>query len=267
MSTHSQPTDSWQSGYAYEQYMGRWSQLIAYEFLHWLPIAEGMEWLDAGCGTGVLSRAILDTKQPKAILAIDSSPHFIAFAQETNKDPRLHVAVALAQSLPAELNHFDAVVSGLVLNFVPQPEQAVAEMKRVAKPGGVVAAYLWDYADGMQMLRFFWDAAVTLDKNAAQLHEGTRFPLCQKGKLETLFLDSGLQDVRFRSIEIATVFNTFEDYWRPFLSGVGPAPSYMMTLNESQRIALKERLRATLPEAAGGTISLVARAWAVQGTA
>ena len=117
------------------------------------------------------------------------------------------------------------------------------------------------------MLRFFWDAAVHLDGNAARLDEGVRFPLCQKGKLEKLFHEGGLREVKFRAIEVTTIFGDFEDYWRPFLSGVGPAPSYVMTLKESQRSALKERLRIALPAAADGTISLIARAWAVQGTA
>lgn len=262
-----QPADSWQGGYAYEQFMGRWSKPVAQEFLHWLPVPENMAWLDVGCGTGVLSQTVLHVKQPKSVLAIDSSPQFIAFAQEANQDPRLHFEVALAQSLPAESHHFDAAVSGLVLNFIPQPEQALAEMKRVTKPGGMVAVYLWDYAEGMQMLRHFWDAAVQLDENAAKLDEGPRFPLCQKGNLVKLFLESGLQAVSFRSIEIPTVFANFEDYWRPFLSGVGPAPGYVMTLSESQRSGLKERLRVMLPVAADGTISLSARAWAAQGTA
>jgi SAM-dependent methyltransferase len=260
-----QPADSWQSGYAYEQYMGRWSQLIAQEFLDWLPVAEGKNWLEAGCGTAVLSQTILHNKRPNAIFAIDASPSFIAFAQKTNKDPRLHFSVALAQSLPAVSHHFDATVSGLVLNFVPQPEQAVAEMKRVTKPGGIVAAYLWDYAEGMQILRYFWDAAVHLDPNAASLDEGIRFPLCQQGKLAELFRDTGLRDVQSRPIEVTTLFASFEDYWRPFLSGVGPAPSYVMRLNESQRSALKEQLQTTLPAAADGSIPLIARAWTVQG--
>jgi ubiquinone/menaquinone biosynthesis C-methylase UbiE len=263
----SQPIDSWQSGHAYQQFMGRWSHRLAQEFLQWLPVSSHKDWLDIGCGTAVLSSVILNTKQPREILAIDSSSEFIAFAQETNKDPRFHFGVGLAQVLPVASSRFDAVVCGLVLNFVPQPEQAVAEMRRVTKRGGVVAAYLWDYAEGMQMLRFFWDAAVTLEKGAAKLDEGNRFSLCQEGEMEKMFVDSGLRQVKWRAIEIATIFTSFEDYWRPFLGGVGPAPSYVMSLLESQRMALKEQLLVRLPIAADGTISLVARAWAVQGIA
>lgn len=260
------PADSWQSGQTYEQFMGRWSRSIAQEFLRWLPVADNKTWLDVGCGTGVLSNSILSTRQPQEILAIDSSPEFIAFAREVNQDPRCQFEVALAQSLPLESGRFDATVSGLLLNFVPQPEQAVAEMQRVTKPGGVVAAYVWDYADGMQMLRLFWNTAVTLDKNAASLDEGTRFPLCQQGELEKLFQHSGLRDVQFRAIEKPMLFANFEDYWRPFLGGVGPAPTYVKNLNESQRTALKEQLQATLPISEEGTISLSSRVWAVQGT-
>lgn len=259
------PEDSWQSGHPYERFMGRWSRLIAQEFLEWLPVPKDRDWLDVGCGTGTLSSLIWRTRQPKGILAIDSSPEFIAFAREYNSDHRFQFEIGLAQSLPIESNRFDAVVSGLVLNFVPQPEHALTEMRRVTKSGGVVAAYVWDYSDGMQMLRFFWDAAVALDRDAARLDEGIRFPLCQEGNLKKLFLDSGLREVRFKSLEVRTVFSSFEDYWLPFLGGVGPAPSYVMNLDEIQRIELRERLRESLPESEDGTIPLLGRAWAVQG--
>jgi len=257
--------DSWFAGNPYERFMGRWSKLIAREFLRWLPVPENKGWLDIGCGTGALSSLVLATKHPKEILAIDSSPEFITFGRKINKDPRLRFEVALAQSLPVETNYFDAVISGLALNFVPDPEQAVTEMVRVTKPGGIVAAYVWDYAEGMQMLRKFWDGVIALDKNAVELDEAVRFPLCREAKLKQLFLDCGLREVKLRSIEVATNFSGFEDYWQPFLSGVGPAPSYVMSLDDSKRVALKEKLRQSLPTSENGNIPLVARAWAIQG--
>jgi SAM-dependent methyltransferase len=259
--------DSWQSGNPYEQFMGRWSKLIAQEFLQWLPVPGNKGWLDVGCGTGALSSLVLSTKQPKEILAIDSSPEFTAFGRKMIKDPRLQFEIALAQSLPAEANYFDAVISGLTLNFIPQPEQAMAEMVRVTKPSGIVAAYVWDYAEGMQMLRLFWDAVVDLDDSALELDEGVRFPLCQETKLKKLFMDSGLREVKLKSIEVPTIFSNFEDYWQPFLSGIGPAPSYVMNLDDAQRVALKERLQLRLPKSENDNIWLVARALAIQGTA
>lgn len=270
-----QSLDSWQSGNPYERYMGRWSKLVAQEFLGWLAVSDaqqwlgqrwlGQRWLDVGCGTGALSRSILHAKEPQEILAIDSSPEFIAFAQQTNEDPRLRFQIASADSLPAESNTFDAVVSGLVLNFVPRPKAVLAEMMRVTKPGGVVAVYIWDYAEGMQMLRYFWDAAIELDANAMELDEGLRFPLCHETELKQLFLDSGLQDVTVRSIEVATIFPDFEDYWQPFLGGIGPAPGYALNLTATQQTALQQRLQSSLPQSEDGTISLLARAWAAQG--
>lgn len=261
-----QPTDSWEGADAYERFMGRWSRLVAEHFLRWLPVAHDKRWLDVGCGTGILSRSILHAKEPEEILAVDASPTFVAFGRETNQDPRLRFEVALAQSLPVESNTFDVSVSGLVLNFVPQPQQAMAEMRRATKPGGVLAAYIWDYAEGMEMLRYFWDAAIVLDGDAADLDQGTRFPLCHEVELRQLFLDSGLRDVAVRAIEVTTDFSNFDDYWKPFLGGVGVAPGYVAKLNDPQRLTLQQRLQSTLPQSEDGTISLLARAWAAQGT-
>jgi hypothetical protein len=136
---------------------------------------------------------------------------------------------------------------------------------RATKLGGLLAAYVWDYAGGMQMLRYFWDAAIALDANAAHLDQGTRSPLARESGLRQLFLDSGLHDVTVRAIEVTRVFSDFDDYWQPFLGGVGAAPSYVAKLNEPQRLALRQRLQATLPQSEDGTITLTARAWAVQG--
>jgi SAM-dependent methyltransferase len=159
------------------------------------------------------------------------------------------------------------VVSGLVLNFVPDPVQAVQEMTRVTRPRGRVAAYVWDYAGRMELMRWFWDAAAALDPAAVELDEGRRFGLCQPEPLARLFQDAGLVEVGVRPIQVPTRFRGFDDYWMPFLGGQGPAPGYAMALDETQRAALREELRARLPVAADGSISLVARAWAVGGTA
>ena len=261
-----EPHDPWDSGDPYELFMGRWSKLIAHKFLAWLDIPEDRYWLDVGCGTGALSKAILTSCQPKGILGIDSSSEFINHNQQTNSDSRLHFDIGMAQSIPANSSQFDVAVSGLVLNFVSEPEKAVGEMLRVTRPGGVISVYVWDYADGMQMLRTFWDAAIALDAGASKLDEAVRFPLCQPDALEKLFLDSRLHKVTLKPVEVQTVFSSFEDYWQPFLGGVGPAPGYIKDLNDSQRSALKERLRSSLPISKDGSISLLARAWAIRGS-
>lgn len=259
-------TTIWSSGAAYEAYMGRWSRLIAREFVAWLAVPPGQRWLDAGCGTGALTQAILSAAEPSAVMGIDPSEGYIASARASTPDARADFAAGDAQALPAESGAFDAAVSGLALNFVPDPTHAVAEMARVACPGGMVAVYVWDYAGQMQLMRHFWDAAVALDPPAHALDPARRFPLCHPEPLARLFADAGLRDVLTRAIEVPTVFRDFDDYWLPFLGGQGTAPSYLASLGDERRAALRERVRASLPVAADGSIALVARAWAVRGS-
>ena len=261
----SKPKDNWASGDKYEPYIGRWSRLVAHEFLNWLAIPAGSQWLDVGCGTGALSQTILRFAEPAKIMGIDRSAGFVAFAKEHMQDSRVQFEVGDAEELKADSGTFDAAVSGLVLNFIPQPERAVAEMTRVTRSGGVVAVYVWDYADRMQMIRHFFDAAAALDPNAVELDEGRRFPICHPDALSQLFESAGLHNVEVRPIEVPTVFRDFDDYWSPFLGGQGPAPGYAMSLSDERRLALRERIRAELPMAADGSIPLVARAWAVRG--
>ena len=259
------PRDAWDVGEAYEPYVGRWSRLVAREFLAWLAVPPGRRWLDVGCGTGALSGTILEMAEPAAVFGIDPSPGFVAYARGRLMDPRVAFEVGNARALPVADGAVDAVVSGLVLNFVPEPERALSEMSRVARPGGVVAAYVWDYAEGMQMMRHFWDAAGELDPGARELDEGRRFPLCKPEPLADLFRRAGLSEVEARAIDVPTVFRDFDDYWSPFLGGQAPAPGYAMSLGEERRAALRERIRDGLPTNPRGEHHLVARAWAVRG--
>lgn len=259
------PRDSWASGSAYELYVGRWSRQVAPEFISWLAIPAGASWLDIGCGTGALSQAILTLAAPSAVKGVDRSDEFIAFDRANFSDPRVSFEVADAQSLPGDAETYDAVASALVLNFIPDSEKALVEMARVARPAGVVAAYVWDYAGLLQFMRHFWNAAAALEPKAFDLDEGRRFPLCKPAPLNQVFKAAGLRNVEVRAIDIHTDFTDFDDYWQPFLGGVGPAPSYAMSLNEAQRASLRERLRASLPFAPDGSIPLVARVWAVRG--
>lgn len=259
-------TDVFEIGDAYEPYVGRWSRDVAREFLPWLNVAPGGRWLDVGCGTGVLSGVILEVASPAEIVGIDRSAGFIAYARTRVRDSRAHFEVGDASALNVPAGAFDAVVAGLVLNFVPVPATAVAEMVKAVRPDGVVGVYVWDYADGMEMMRSFWDAAVALDQSAAQMDEGRRFTsVCDPGALAALFRDAGLRNVEARAVDTPTVFQDFNDYWTPFLGGQGTAPGYVATLSEDQRSALRDRLTATLPFAADGSIPLTARSWAVRG--
>jgi SAM-dependent methyltransferase len=259
------PKDVWASGALYEPYIGRWSRLVARDFLAWLAMPPGARWLDVGCGTGALSASILAHAAPREVMGIDPSAGYVAYAQGHVQDPRMHFEVTDARALPYEAGSFDAVVSGLVLNFVPNAGQAMAEMARVARAGGTVAAYVWDYAGRMDLMRHFWDAAVALDPAAFALDEGRRFPLCQPGPLAALYSNAGLSDVVVRAIDGPTVFRDFDDYWSPFLGGQAPAPGYAMSLDEERRARLRERIRAGLPFRADGSIHLIARAWAARG--
>jgi SAM-dependent methyltransferase len=257
--------DTWASGAAYEPYVGRWSQLVAREFLNRLNAPPQSHWLDVGCGTGALSQTILHSASPGRVTGIDRSIGFVDFARAQIRDERARFEVGDAQMLPVKNEVYDAVVSGLVLNFIPEPHKAVVEMARAVKPRRVVAGYVWDYAGKMQMMRHFWSAAAALDPAAYDLDEGRRFPLCQPDALRTLFQNSGLSTVEVYPIDISTDFQDFDDYWAPFLGGQGPAPSYVKLLSDEQRALLRDRIRAGLPFAPDGSIPLAARAWVVQG--
>ncbi len=253
--------DVWAVAGKYEAYVGRRSRPVAREFVSWLDVPGGRRWLDAGCGTGALSGTVLASTGPAIVVGVDMSRGFLGAA------PVEVAAVAGdAAALPLRDGRFDVVVSGLALNFVPKPAAAVAEFARVAAPGAVVAAYVWDYAAGMRMMRFFWDAAREVDPAAAELDEGPRFPICRPDGLREAWTAAGLRDVQTRSIEIPTVFSDFEDYWRPFLGGQGPAPAYLARLDPAHREAIRDLLEARLPRQADGTIPLTAAAWAVKGT-
>jgi SAM-dependent methyltransferase len=255
----------WAKGDAYEAYVGRWSRLVAAEFVRWLAVPAGRRWLDVGCGTGALTATVLADADPAEIIGVDPSEGFLATARTRVDDPRAEFRTGDAQSLPLPDQRFDAVVSALALNFVPDPALAVAEFARVAALGAVVAAYVWDYAEGMGMLRQFWDAATMLDPAVAGLDE-SRFALCRPEALRDLWTATGLDDVTVEPIEIPTPFRDFDDYWTPFLGGQGPAPGYVASLTESDRVALRELLRTRLDTGPDGSISLTARAWAVRGS-
>ena len=257
-------SDVWANGDAYEPYIGRWSRLVATEFLDWLAIPVQQRWFDVGCGPGTLSAAIVARWEPAAVVGIDPSKEYVSWAADHMEDPRVHFAVGDATDLPA--NGADVVVSGLVLNFMPDPAAALAAMREAA-PSGIIAAYVWDYAGRMELIRHFWNAAVALDPAAAQLDEGVRFPICRPDALEALWDQAGFTNVASRTIDVPTRFRDFEEYWTPFLGGQGPAPSYAMSLDDEHRATLRERIRAGLPIAPDGSVSLLARAWAIKGQA
>jgi ubiquinone/menaquinone biosynthesis C-methylase UbiE len=259
------PVTRWTSGDVYEPYVGRWSRLVAREFLGWLAAPAALDWLDVGCGTGALAEAVAERCAPRRLAGIDPSAGFLDYARRRLGD-RAELRQADAQDLPFGAAEFDRAVSGLVLNFVPDQPRAVTEMFRVLRPGGEAALYVWDYAGKMEMMRRFWDAAAALDPRGSDMAEGRRrFPNCRPEPLKALFEGAGFSHIETRAIDVPTVFRDFQDYWTPFLGGQAPAPAYCMSLSEEARGALRERLRASLPTEKDGSIRLIARAWAVRG--
>lgn len=255
--------DSWTDGESYEHYMGRWSSLLASKFLAWLDPLEGGDWLEVGCGTGALTRAILASAAPRSVLATDLSEGFVGHAKSINQDPRARFEVADAMQLPCAGASKDVVASALVLNFVPDRQKALAEMCRVLRPGGLLAFYVWDYpGGGMGFIDHFWKAAAEIDPAAVALDESPRFPFCEPDGLLQLCRDAGISQARVEVLEIETRFPDFASFWHPFTLGVGPAPGYAMSLSDSHRTRLKAHLASRL--GSDGPISLPARAWAVK---
>lgn len=259
--------DQWAAGSNYERFMGRWSRRLAPLFVSWLPVRAGAHWLDVGCGTGALSEAICSSAEPASVTACDPSESFIRHARQQQDDPRLRFVVGGAGNLPGRPGGYDSVASAFVLNFLPEPEAAIEEMRRIASPGGLISACVWDYAGRMEFLRRFWDCAAELDPRARGVDEGVRFPICGREPLEQLFLGTRLGEVVCEPLEITTRFANFADFWTPFLGGTGPAPSYVAGLSAELRAALAVSLERSLPVEPDGAVSLVARAWAVRGVA
>jgi ubiquinone/menaquinone biosynthesis C-methylase UbiE len=259
-------TDRWAAGAAYEVFMGRWSRRLARQFVDWLDVEPRAHWLDVGCGTGALTAAICELRNPASVIACDPSGPLLEMASATLADKRVCFEIAQAERPPEREGGFDVVVSGLVLNFVADPRRALAAMAGRLTPRGGVAAYVWDYAQGMEFLLHFWRHAVALDRDAAPLAEDVRFAGWNAAALAELFRASGLAHVATKAIELETNFAGFDDYWQPFLGRTGPAPSYLASLAPERREALKERLRLHLPTQSDGRICLMARAWAVRGS-
>lgn len=276
----------WTVGAAYDRYMGRWSRLVAREFAPWLGCGDELRWLDVGSGTGVLAGVVADRCRPRLVLGVDRSEAFARAAADgaaagCTADDRsaadrgsadrgsagsaCRFVVADATALPVRDGSFDVAVSALTLNFLPGPAAVVAAMVGSVRPGGTVAAYVWDYADGMGFLRRFWDAAGRAVPSAAALDEGRRFPLCRPEALRGLWAAAGLVDVATTAIEVPTVFADFDDLWAPFLAGQGPAPAFVASLAPVERDRVRDELGAAVPRRSDGSIGFTARAWAVRG--
>jgi ubiquinone/menaquinone biosynthesis C-methylase UbiE len=251
---------------AYERFMGRWSRLVAPQLVEFAALPEGGRFLDVGSGTGSLAFAIGERYPQAHILGIDPSKEYVAYASSKNPfSDRAKFEIGDAQRLSFGDSSFDAAVSLLVFNFIPDPGRALSEVRRVTKPGGSVSAAVWDYGAGMRMLRVFWDAVVAIDPAAEKLDE-KRMPLCRAGELSELWRQGGLETVLERAIDIHMRFASFADYWEPFLLGQGPAGAYTHGLLARQLTALRGEIKRRLGiSAEDRPIELPARVWAVRG--
>lgn len=245
---------------AYEGFMGRWSRRLAPLLIDFAEVGAGQAVLDVGSGTGALTFAAAAVPATR-VTGVDPAQRYIEYAQARADGASVRFEVADAQALPFSDATFDRALALLSLNFVPDPGRALDEMSRVTRPGGVVAAAVWDYGDGMEMLRAFWDEAVALDPTAP---DERRMPLSRRGELAALWSAHGLESVEERRLVIEMTFTSFDDYWRGFLGGQGPAGHYTATLTESQRAALRSRLHDRLAPSGEG-FTLRACAWAVRG--
>jgi SAM-dependent methyltransferase len=251
---------------AYERFMGRWSHLVAPRLVEFTGLPDHGQILDVGSGTGSLAFAIAQRHRGAHIVGIDPSAEYIGYANSRNTfSDRASFEAGDAQQLRFTEKSFDAAVSLLVFNFIPDPRKALSELKRVTRPGGRVSAAVWDYGDGMRMLRIFWDAAAAIDPEAEKLDE-KHMPLCRTGELGKLWREGGLVDVREQAISITMRFGSFAAYWEPFLLGQGPAGAYVRRLDgeRTQELQREVRRRLAMPDP-NRPFSLPARVWAVRG--
>jgi len=249
---------------AYERFMGRWSGRLAPLLVKFVGVGDRDSVLDVGSGTGALAFAIADAVPLARITGVDPASAYVAYAQTRVPNDRVRFVVGDAQQLQLADATFDRVLSLLVMNFIPDPAKALREMIRVTRPGGVIAAAVWDYGEGMEMLRIFWDEAVSRDPRVAPRDE-RNMPLCGRGELAALWRAHGLAEVEEQPLTIPQSFASFDDYWSPFLGGQGPAGAYVAALTETDREALRLRLRQRLlGDGPDRAITLQARAWAVK---
>jgi SAM-dependent methyltransferase len=246
--------------------MGRWSRQLATPFVRFAGVQPGESVLDVGCGTGAVAEAIAALSASTVVTGIDPAEAYIAFAQAQHAGGRARFEVGDAQQLRFADRSFARALSLLNLNFIPDARKALQEMARVTQPGGTVAAAVWDYGHGMEMLRTFWDEAVALNQEAEPRDE-RHMRFTEDGELATLFEECGFDEIASSAITIDTPFSSFDDYWLPFLEQQGPAGAFVARLSPGDVERLRLRLRRRLlGEGLEGPIALRARAWAVRGT-
>jgi len=248
------------TGQAYDGFMGRYSRPLAVVFADQAGLPAGRTALDVGCGPGALTGVLVDRLGAGAVSAFDPSPPFVA--ECAARHPGVDVREGRAEAIPFDDARFDAALAQLVLHFVSEPARAARELRRVLRPGGVAAACVWDFAEGMQMLRHFWDAALAIDPHAPDEARTLRFG--RPGEIAELLLSAGFDDIAETTLTVSARYQGFEELWAGFLAGVGPAGSFCMSLPQSERTALRAELFDRLG-APTGAFSLTATARCASG--
>lgn len=254
----------WDDAEGYEQYVGQSSRVVAPAFVASLAAAPHLTWLDVGCGTGALLETIGECAQPRLVAGVDQSIDYLAFARRRQRRRPTTLAVGDADALPFRQLTFDVVVSGLALNFL-NADSALAEQCRVAKRGGIVAAYVWDYAGAYQVMRLFWDAAARVDSTAQQHDPGRRFTLCAPARLDELFRRHRLRDVQVGQVDGSIRFDTFDHYWSVLDMRQGSMARYLERVTEATKRRVRTQLAELTPREEDGSVQLGLRAFTVRG--
>ena len=248
------------SSEAYDQYVGRYGAALSHAHVTAAGVQPGHTALDVGCGPGALTQRLAEAIGGEHVAAVDPSAPFVEACRA--RVPGADVRIGTAERLPDFGRLFDFVMSQLVVNFMTDAESGMSAMRAATRPGGLVTACVWDYADGMTMLRNFWDAALELDPNAPD--EGRFMRHCSPAELRALWEKCGLDDVETDALDVEASYTDFDEFWGPFLSGVGPGGDYCASLDAERRDALRDSVFRRLGEPTG-PFTLPARAWFVRG--
>jgi len=249
-------------GAAYERFMGPWTRAVGAVFLDWLAMLEGQRWLDIGCGTGVFTELISEKAAPSEIVAIDPAPAQILYAREKPVAARADFRIADAAELPFDDASFGVAASALVINFIPEREKAIAEMRRVTRPGGCVAGFVWDFCGPLAVTRHVTNVLREMEAKVAPMPgvKSTR-----PEALGLLFEQAGLADVALRAIEVELTYPHIDAYWRRFIENPTPASLFVRGLPPAEQEVFRAKVTASLPAAPDGTVTFSARANAVKG--
>jgi SAM-dependent methyltransferase len=255
-----EPKIVFDDGAAYDRFMGRWSRAAGTLFLEWLAPPKGARWLDVGCGTGAFTQLVLDRCAPGAIAGVDSAAAQIDYARTQPLAAHAEFRVADATALPFDDGAFDVVASALVINFIPDRAKALAEMRRVSRPGGIVAAYMWDRSPQTE-----FSPTAPMQRGFAQIGaEAPRIPGAELGGLPSLFAAAGFEAIETRPIEVAQTYRDFEDYWSAQTPPFAPAGKAIVKMSDAERARLRDALRVILPPASDGTVTYSSRAAAIK---